>query len=178
MENKTKVFETDRLILRKLELADAEDMFKNYCGSETVTKYLSWNAHKSLEDTKQYLEKFALPRYNDNPYIWAIVLKETNEVIGCIDVVKIDLTKKSVELGWVLSEKYWGQGLMPEAGMPIRDYLFEEGFVRIWARHNIANKKSGRVMQKIGMIYEGTQRKADLDNQGNFIDLDIYAITK
>ena len=106
MENKTKVFETDRLILRKLELADAEDMFKNYCGSETVTKYLSWNAHKSLEDTKQYLEKFALPRYNDNPYSWAIVLKETNEVIGCIDVVNMNGERMTRQGFWKIIKQY------------------------------------------------------------------------
>ena len=178
MEKITRRFETERLILRRFELTDADDMFKNYCSNENVVKFLSWNKHESVDDTKSYLENVSLPRYDENVYRWAIVLKETNEVIGCIDVVNFDLRKKSVELGWVLGEKYWGKGLMPEAALVIRDYLFEEGFVRLWAIHNIDNPKSGRVMLKIGMIHEGTLRKYVFNNQGCLVDVEIYAITK
>ena len=179
MENKSKLFETERLILRRLELTDAEDMFNNYCGSDIVTEYLSWNTHGSIQDTKDYLEKVVLPNYEDgNSYYWAIVLKETNQVIGSIEAFKIDESNKSIMLGWVLGEKFWGQGLIPEAARVVRDYLFSEGFVRIWAYHNIENKKSGRVMQKIDMLHEGTLKKYSKDKNGNFIDCDLYAITK
>jgi ribosomal-protein-alanine N-acetyltransferase len=179
MENKSKLFETERLILRRLELTDAEDMFNNYCGSDIVTEYLSWNTHGSIQDTKDYLEKVVMPNYEDgSSYYWAIVLKETNQVIGSIEAFKIDESNKSIMLGWVLGEKFWGQGLMPEAARVVRDYLFSEGFVRIWAYHNIENKKSGRVMQKIDMLHEGTLKKYSKDKNGNFIDCDVYAITK
>ena len=179
MDNKSKLFETERLVLRRHELSDAEDMYKNYCSNDNVTKFLSWNTHESLEATKEYLKNVALPKYEkENTYMWAVVLKETNEVIGCIEASKVDLNFKSVMFGWVLSEKYWGQGLMPEAARVIRDYLFDEGFVRIWAYHNKDNPKSGRVMQKIGMFHEGSLKKYSFDNKGNFIDCELYAITK
>lgn len=179
MNIKTKLFETERLILRRFELSDAEDMYNNYCGSDIVTEYLSWNTHSSLDDTKSYLEKVALPNYeNENTYCWAIVLKETNQVVGCIEASKVDLNLKSIMFGWVLGDKFWGRGLMPEAASVVRDYLFDEGFVRIWAYHNSENKKSGRVMQKIGMLHEGTLKKYSKDNKDNFIDCEIYAITK
>lgn len=179
MDNKSKLFETERLILRRVELSDAEDMFNNYCGSDIVTEYLSWNTHKSLEDTKEYLTNVALPKYEkENTYLWVLVKKDINQVVGCIEASKVDLELKSVMFGWVLGEKFWGQGLMPEAARVIRDYLFDEGFVRIWAYHNAKNLKSGRVMQKIGMIHEGTLKKYSFDNKGNFIDCELYAITK
>ena len=179
MDNKSKIFETDRLILRRMELSDADDMYNNYCGSDIVTEYLSWNTHASIQDTKEYLEKVVMPNYeNENTYYWAIVLKETNQVIGSIEAFKIDEINKSIMLGWVLGEKFWGRGLMPEAARVIKDYLFSEGFVRIWAYHNKENLKSGRVMQKIGMLHEGTLKKYSLDNKGNFIDCELYAITK
>ena len=178
MENKTKLFETERLFLRRFELADAEQMYNNYCSNDNVTKMLSWDTHSSLDDTKQYLEKVALPRYDEKAYMWAVVLKETNEVIGSIDVNHYDLNKKSACLGWVLSEKYWGRGLMPEAAKVVRDYLFSEGFVRLWAYHYVGNDKSGRVMQKIGMIHEGTLHKYAYNNKGNLVDVELYAITK
>lgn len=178
MDNKTKLFETERLILRRFELADAEDMFKNYCSSENVTRYMTWNPHPSVEDTKAYLTNVVMPKYDEGAYVWAIVLKEINEVIGCIDINHYDTRKKHACFGWVIGEKFWGKGIMPEAATVIRDYMFSEGFVRLWAIHNTGNLKSGRVMQKIGMIHEGTLHKYAFDNQGELIDVELYAITK
>ena len=58
MEGKAKLFETERLILRRLEFSDAEEMYNNYCNNDNVTKYLTWATHRSVEDTKEYLEQF------------------------------------------------------------------------------------------------------------------------
>ena len=50
-----KEIETKRLILRPFELDDAESMFNNWASDEEVTKYLTWNTHKSIEETKSVL---------------------------------------------------------------------------------------------------------------------------
>lgn len=171
----TKTFETDRLILRKGTLEDAFDIYNSYASREKVTEFLSWQAHKSINETIEYLTNIVLPNYGTEFYSWYIELKETNKVIGNISVVRIDKDKKSAELGWVLSDDYWGQGIMPEAGKIVLDYLKTCGFVRIHARHNVANAKSGRVMQKIGMKFEGVLRKAGVDNKGNLIDSAVYS---
>lgn len=171
----TKLFETDRLILRKATINDAENIFNNYASRDKVTEFLSWKTHKSLKDTYEYLEKIMLPRYNEECYCWYLVLKENNQVIGCIDVNKFDKNKKQAELGWVLSDDYWGKGLMPEAAIVVIEYIKSLGFVRIYARHNVANLKSGRVMQKLDMKFEGILRKSDLDNKGNLVDMAIYS---
>lgn len=174
--DKSKWFETDRLILRKFKADDAEQIFNNYSSKDTVTKYLSWKTHKSVEDAKSFLNGFVLPAYeNEDTYRWAIVLKETNEVVGSIDVVRMDKPKKKVELGWVLDDTHWGKGIMPEAGKIVLDYLVEEGFERIQAFHNIENGKSGRVMEKIGMQFEGVLRKFTTNNDGELIDVKMYA---
>lgn len=179
MNERTKYFETERLILRKKELSDAKQMFDNYCSKDKVTEYLSWSTHKTISDTIEYLKNVVLPAYENNTgYEWAVVLKETNEVIGSIAVPEFNENKKSASLGWVIDDRYWGQGLMPEAARVIRDYLFSEGFVRIWAEHNVENPKSGRVMQKIGMQHEGTLRKFSYNNKGELVDVEIYAIIK
>lgn len=74
MEDKSKYFETQRLILRKKELRDAEEMFNNYCSKDKVTKYLSWDTHKTLDDTISYLKNAVLPMYDENSaYEWAVV---------------------------------------------------------------------------------------------------------
>ena len=55
MERKTKI-ETDRLILRQFQFDDAETMFSNWASDSEVTKYLTWDAHQSVEVTKQILQ--------------------------------------------------------------------------------------------------------------------------
>lgn len=171
----TKTIETERLILRKAKIEDAEDIFYNYASKDKVTKFLSWKSHKKIDETKSYLNNFVISNYDKEYYNWFIVTKDSNKVQGCISVVKFDKEKKYAELGWNLNDKYWGQGIMPEAATAVLEYLKTLGFVRIEARHNVLNEKSGRVMQKIGMQYEGTLRKAHLNNDNELIDIAVYS---
>ena len=81
-------------------------------------------------------------------------------------------------IGYCMGTKWWGQEIMPEAGKAVIKYLFEEvGFNRISASHDKNNPKSGKVMQKIGMIYEGTHRSGGVNNQG-IIDDVWYAVLR
>jgi len=179
MREFTKEIETDRLILRKFKIDDINDVFNNYASHEIVSEFLTWQPHKSIEDTKVYLSEVVLPEYEkEYTYRWAIVLKEINQVVGCIDVVKKNIDKQCVELGYVLGDVFWGKGIMPEAGRAVIKYLFEENFVRIQAIHDVENPKSGRVMQKIGMTYEGTMRKFERRRDGKLSDCKMYAIIK
>lgn len=51
----TKTIETTRLVLRRLELTDAEMMFRNWTGDDQVTRFLRWDAHKAIDDTKNMI---------------------------------------------------------------------------------------------------------------------------
>ena len=177
----TNKIETERLILRKLQKFDAKDMFENYASRDVVTEFLPWFTHKTINDTNEYLDNVVLPDYEkEDTYRWAIVWKETGAVIGCIDVVEKWDKRFCAELGWVLSDDYWGRGIMPEAGREVLKILFGVGYRRIQARHDARNAKSGRVMQKIGMLHEGTFRKSRLDRdvEGQLNDVDMWAIVK
>ncbi len=175
----TKLIETQRLVLRKATISDAENIFKNYASRDKVTEFLSWQSHRTVDDTISYLENVVLPAYSRENYHWFIELKENHEIIGCIDVVKIinisNKNQKSGELGWVLSNDYWGQGIMPEAARAVFKYLLSLKFLRLEAKHNVLNSKSGRVMAKIGMKFEGLSRKGGLNNKGEFVDMKIYS---
>lgn len=175
----TKEIETERLILRPFKLGDEVAMFKNYCNDERVCEFLTWKPHKNIEVTKEYLQVCCLEKYNLGlTYKWAIVLKETNEVIGAIDVINYKIEKHQASLGYVLGYNFWGKGFMPEAGKAVINHLFNEGFVRVDAWHHIKNEKSGKVMQKMGMTYEGTLKKFDMDKDGKLQDMKLYAIVK
>ena len=80
------------------------------------------------------------------------------------------------KLAWAVGDKFWGQGIVPEAAKAVLKFLFDLGYVRVQAGHDISNPKSGRVMEKIGMTFEGTRRKYSLNKHGVLIDCNFWAI--
>ena len=160
----TQRIETERLILRKIAASDAEDMFNNWASDSEVTKYVTWRPHKTIEDTKGVIDFWLIDIDDADVYRWCIVWKENSQVIGTIDVVNLNEKLETAEIGYCLSRKYWGQGVMTEALKVVIDYLFSKaGLNRIVARHNVNNPASGRVMQKSGMIFEGVQCQSGKD---------------
>ena len=170
--------ETDRLRLRRFVLDDAEAMYKNWASDPAVTEFLTWPAHASVDVTKKLLESWVAAYERADFYNWAMELRETGQIIGNISVGKYREDAASAELGYCMGTRWWGRGLMPEAGRAVVRYLFDEvGFNRIAAVHALGNPKSGRVMQKLGMRREGTLRQAGLCNQG-VIDEVWYSILR
>ena len=175
----TQKIETERLLLRRFEVADAEEMFKNWASDTENCEYMTWSAHKSIEDTKEFISSVISNYKNKNCYKWMIVLKETNELIGNISADGIDECARRAHLGYIISKKYWGKGFMTEALKSVINYLFEKvNFARIQAWHDIKNPASGRVMEKCGMKYEGTLRKYCKNNLGELVDTPFYAIIR
>lgn len=163
----TQRLETERLILRPFVMEDAEDMYRNWASDPEVTKFLTWPTHKSVEITRMVLNDW-IPRYEDGGYFnWAMESKENGQVIGNLSVVKLREDTGAADMGYCMGRAYWGKGLMPEALQAVMDYLFHTvGLNRIAACHDVNNPKSGRVMEKAGMKFEGVWRQAGLNNQG------------
>jgi RimJ/RimL family protein N-acetyltransferase len=163
----TRTLETERLILRRFSPRDAEDMYRNWASDPEVTRFLTWPCHTSPEGTRALLEQWA-EKYADGTYFnWAIEYRRSRQAIGSIAVGKLNEEIGSAELGYCIGREYWGQGIMPEALTAVMHFLFEDaGFNRISACHDVNNPRSGRVMEKAGMRYEGTLRKAEKNNRG------------
>ena len=171
----TKTLATERLILRKFNINDAEPMFRNWASNPNVTKYLTWQPYENIDGVREYI-KFVINQYDGMHFDWMIELKEINEPIGTIGVVKYDESINSANIGYCLSEEYWRKGIMTEAFKRVIKFLFEEvGVNRIEATHDPDNPNSGKVMKKCGLVYEGTHRQAGLNNQG-VIDTVFYAM--
>ena len=161
MEHKgTVTLETPRLILRRLTLADAEPMYRNWASDPGVTKFLTWPTHSSVEVTKQILALWASHYEELNYYQWGIVVKDENALIGCI------------------GRNWWHKGYTSEALGAVIDFLFDEvGLNRIAACHDVNNPHSGGVMKKCGMQFEGIMREG-AKNNGGLCDIANYAILK
>ena len=170
--------ETDRLILRRFTMEDADVMYRNWASDDEVTQYLTWPTHADVNVTRGVIEGWIQNYANPDFYHWAVVLKSIGEPIGSLSVVKYEEKTASAAIGWCMGKRWWGQGIMPEAARAVLQYLFTEiGFNRIAAYHDKNNPKSGRVMQKIGMLREGTLRANGKNNQG-IVDEVYYSILK
>ncbi|MDF2504092.1 GNAT family protein [Clostridium sp.] len=174
----TILIETDRLILRKFKQSDVNDMFKNWGSDAKVTEFLSWPTHKNIKDSEDIINQW-ISEYEDNSvYNWVIELKNISEAIGNISVVKLENVNDACEIGYCVSSKHWNKGITTEAFKAIIKYLFDEIRVnRICAKHDINNVASGKVMQKCGMVYEGTLREVQIRNN-KFCSLAVYSILR
>ncbi len=170
----TNQIETERLTLRRFKPKDEFSMFLNYVNNPAVTKFVTWNTHKDISETKALVERW-VNMYNDEVYRWAICRKNSKSVIGSIDVVNEKFDFHSVEVGYVLAPEFWGKGYMTEVLCAVQDYLFELGIHRIEGRHHVENIGSGRVMQKSGMQKECIKKGAGIKNNKQF-DLACWAI--
>ena len=173
----TKTLETDRLMLRRFTIEDADAMYCNWASDPEVTKYLMWPTHESAEGSRSILEDW-VPRYDDEEYYqWAVVLKENgDQPIGTIAAVHKNDDIEMVHIGYCIGKKWWRQGITSEALRALVKFFFEEVRVnRIESRHDPRNPNSGKVMVKCGLMYEGTHRDADWNNQGR-CDSAMYAI--
>lgn len=113
--------------------------------------------------------------------IRAIVNKENDKVIGSIGIHHDSLRKgvNSKSLGYVLSQDYWGMGIMTEAVRATIKYLFEDMKLDIVSCcHYPTNIRSKRVIEKAGFKYEGVLRQAKKIYDGSVKDHVCYSITK
>lgn len=163
----TQKIETRRLVLRRYQIEDAEDVFSNWASDPEVTRYLTWPTHENISITRTVINSW-IPCYEDGGYFnWIIEWKETGKAIGSIAVVKLDEGTEAADIGYCLSREFWGRGIMPEALRAVMDYLFDIiGINRIAAYHDAKNPKSGRVMEKAGMKRDGILRAHGRNNQG------------
>jgi len=172
----TVVLETERLILRRFTLEDAEAMFRNWAGDPEVTKYLTWPTHSSADISRNVIKIWLTDYESDNIYNWAIQLKSLGEPIGSIGAVKVADNTNSVEIGYCIGRHWWHKGYTSEAlTRLVRFFIEEVGANRVEARFDPRNIYSGKVMMKAGLKYEGTLRQADRNNQG-ICDTAYYAI--
>lgn len=169
---------TPRVILRRITQDDAFNMYYNWTSDDEVTKYLTWNTHKSIENTKEVI-KMWMEQY-DSPYFyqWGIELKAIKQLIGTISLFNINFENKSCELGYCMGRKFWNQGLMTEACHYIINYAFKELEINaIYAKHDIDNPASGRVMEKNHMKYIYTKTEYS-KKENKDIQLKYYQIKK
>jgi len=169
------VLETERLILRPITIADAEDVFE-YGSDPEVTKYVVFLRHSSIEDSIKWLEKASDEFAKNAQMTFAITLKEEGKFIGSCGFHHFSPEHHRVEMGYVLNRKFWGMGFMTETVRELIRFAFDEmSMHRVQATCDLENVRSAQVMERCGMTLEGTLLDHEL-RRGKFVATKVYAI--
>ena len=156
------ILETERLILRRWEESDAEDLF-TYARDPDVGPIAGWPPHKNAEESLLVIRTVLC-----GPHAFALCLKPDPRPIGAIELKlkgRSDLAGKDdeCELGYWLGKPFWGRGLMPEAAREMLRYAFEDlGMTKVWCAYYDGNVKSKRVQEKVGFRYQWTTKGIDV----------------
>ena len=148
---------TERLLLRKLVLRDADAIFSSYAQDPEVTRYLSWKPHLKKTETIAFIKRFLADYHTGLSLSWIIEKSDTAMLTGMI-ALKINGLKTT--LGFAVARHYWGQGVATEAARAVIDWtLRQPEYERIEAFCDAENSASARVLQKSGMKRESLLRR-------------------
>ena len=151
--NQTDIIETKRLILRKFRITDFNDYWENISTTKVDPTY-GWKLHTTQKSVMEDLRKDI-----KQPYMYAIVEKTQNCVIGLINLkrykkdklLNMKVGRNCREINYLLNEKYWAQGIMPEALKALVEYAFMTlDIPEIVIRHAEANIASGEMQEELG----------------------------
>jgi len=167
------LIETKRLLLRRFRLEDAPDVQRLAGAREVATGTLTI-PHPYPDGAA---EEWISSQPSERSVTFAIERKEDGALIGAISL-GLERDHDRAELGYWIGVPYWNQGYATEAGRAVVRHGFEaEGLNRIYAFHFSNNPASGRVLQKIGMTYEGRRRSHTL-KWGEYLDNEAYGILR
>ncbi len=166
--------ETERLVLRPICLSDQHDVFA-YASSPLVGPNAGWKPHTTLKESIDFIQYCIKKRDFGQPGNYAIIHKESNKMIGTIEVHTFKGHKG--EIGFVLHPDYWGKGIMTEASKALIIYAFELlKITRLTYAYFLFNDRSKRVCEKLEFTFEGIMRKKFLNYDGHHLDEAIYSI--
>jgi ribosomal-protein-alanine N-acetyltransferase len=150
------ILETDRLLLRPLELSDAEAMFAMDSNAE-VHKYLWQTPVKKIEEVIKVIEYVQLQYERNKIGRFATIEKESGEFIGWTGIKFVhdhieNGNTNFFDYGYRLNEKFWNKGYATEASIAWLEYGFNQMNIdKIDAYTHSENGSSNRVLKKVGM---------------------------
>jgi len=150
-------FETERLLLRRPRMSDADDIFNNYARDPEVTRYVTWPPYKDSSAVSSFLQSQLSRWHSGEEYSWVLTLTGDDRAIGMIGCRVRD---HAADIGYVLGRAFWSRGYVTEAARAIVEWASRlQTIYRVWAVCDVENKASARVLEKVGMQREGILRR-------------------
>ena len=150
MDSKIIIAETERLILRRYQKEDLQDLFE-YLSDKEVVEYEPYRP-LTLNETKENLEWRI-----DTDEMIAVELKKSHKMIGNVYMGKREF--EALEIGYVLNRNYWGHGYAAESCRTLIQQAFSNGIHRIYAECDPRNKNSWKLLETLGFRREAHLRQ-------------------
>jgi [ribosomal protein S5]-alanine N-acetyltransferase len=147
------ITETERLIIREFNLDDAEAVL--HFNTLEVNRFTGdAGMCDSLDDAKKIITNIWLKEYKEIGFgRWAIVLKETNQVIGFCGF-KLEARNKEVDIGYRMHQALWGKGYATEANLACIEYAKQHMNLNYIVGDVVhENSASINVLKKLGLTY-------------------------
>ena len=170
--------ETNRLILRPWEEADAEELYK-YAKDPAVGPIAGWPPHTSVENSCEIIRSVL-----SAPETYAVVLKETGKPVGSVGIMfgengNAPMGEQEAEIGYWIGVPYWGRGLISEAVRELQRRCFEDlNCTVVWCGYYDGNIKSKRVQEKCGFRYHHTEKDKPCNLMGDIRTEHFTYLTK
>lgn len=153
------IAETNRLLLRELELRDADSLFEMDSNRQVLTH--AGAAMTGIEQSRKRIESIRTQYREYGSGRFAVVESKTDEFVGCCGIRFIEGPRnghtKFYSLGYRFIPRYWGKGYATEAAAASLKYGFGVlDLQKVFAMADIGNIASRRVLEKIGMKQYGT----------------------
>jgi len=166
------VIETERLILRCLDLCDAEHLYRLRSDPD-YAELFGWTPYESI---KQAYERIQRCRDDDSCYVFSVLPKTGKDAVGGVCIWNIENEKKIAEIGYDLEKEFRGKGYAFEACVAVLHYAFDELKMKtLTAFPQVTNQASIALLQKLGFECKGV-KKSFLDSGQEYEQYDYRLI--
>jgi RimJ/RimL family protein N-acetyltransferase len=149
--------ETERLLLRWPNEADAKEIFSRYACDPAVSRYMSWTTHRTADESLDFVRQSIEQRKAGSVFVWLIYPHTGGPLLGSIG---FSIKNHLVQIGYCFARDAWGNGYATEASQAIVAMVLEEPSVwRVQAYCEVTHSASARVLEKAGLRLEGTLRR-------------------
>jgi ribosomal-protein-alanine N-acetyltransferase len=168
--------ESERLVLRRPRMTDADAIFTRYASDPEVTRYMAFPTHKSVADAHVFLamSEAQWDQWPAGPYL--VHAREDGRLLGGSGL-HFETAQRAMT-GYVFAKDAWGQGYASEALRAIVGVAPQTGVERLYAICHVDHRPSWKVLEKCGFVREGILRRyAEFPNltPGHFSDVFCYA---
>jgi len=168
---------TPRMLLRPLRMDDASAVF-HYAHDPEVAQYTKWEAHRTVEDSRRFIEQTIAEYQRGVNAELAMELKSDKKVIGTCGLINVSADHCRAELVFAMAKEHWGGGIMGEALKATLTFGYGAlQLNRIWAKVDPDNMKTVLVLKRASWQFEGTLRQ-DVKVRGTFRDVKLYSLLK
>ena len=169
--------ETDRLVLRELDLDDAAAVYA-FRSDEEVARYNSDPPYTSINQARQLIADIRKSYSKKMSLRWGVVLKGESDVIGMCGYNYWNQTDRRGSIGYDLAQPYWHRGIMSEAVRAVVAFGFDQMHLnRIEADCTAENEASARLLRRLGFQQEGVEREQYFED-GRFWDLLLFSLLR